>query len=322
MTYNNHPPTALITGGSAGLGFTLANFLAVQGCQVIITGRDAVRLESAVTRLRDHGGEAAGIPGDIGDVDHRRQLAETIHSLGRLDILINNAGLGGTKLLVEMEDDEWDRVLDITLNGTGGTKVASVDDAPPVNGSAASVGGVGAILLAALYGRFSVRMVWESSLETVKITAMVFAILIGATAFSMVFTYTGGDWIVEEFMTGLPGEEWGFLILSMLIIMALGFFIDFFEIAFIIIPLLLPAARALGIDLVWFGVMIGVNLQTSFLTPPFGFALFYLRGVAPAEIKTTQIYRGVMPFIAIQILAMAMIAYWPELATWLPEQIS
>jgi tripartite ATP-independent transporter DctM subunit len=175
-----------------------------------------------------------------------------------------------------------------------------------------SVGGVGAILLAALYGRFSIRMVWESSLETVKITAMVFAILIGATAFSMVFTYTGGDWIVEEFMTSLPGEEWGFLILSMLVIMALGFFIDFVEISYIVVPILVPIAAALGINPVWYAILIAMNLQTSFLTPPFGFSLFYLKGVAPPEVRTTDIYYGVIPFIAIQVVVLAILVVFPQ----------
>jgi tripartite ATP-independent transporter DctM subunit len=175
-----------------------------------------------------------------------------------------------------------------------------------------SVGGVGAILLAALYGRFSIRMVWESSLETVKITAMVFAILIGATAFSMVFTYTGGDWIVEEFMTSLPGEEWGFLILSMLVILALGFFIDFVEISYIVVPILVPIAAALGINPVWYAILIAMNLQTSFLTPPFGFSLFYLKGVAPANIRTTDIYYGVAPFIILQMIVLAILVVFPQ----------
>ena len=164
-------------------------------------------------------------------------------------------------------------------------------------------------------------MVWESSLETVKITAMVFAILIGATAFSMVFTYTGGDWIVEEFMTSLPGEEWGFLILSMLVIMVLGFFIDFVEISYIVVPILVPIAASLGINPVWYAILIAMNLQTSFLTPPFGFALFYLRGVAPPEVTTGQIYRGVIPFVGIQIFALLVLAAFPDLVTWLPDRL-
>jgi tripartite ATP-independent transporter DctM subunit len=175
-----------------------------------------------------------------------------------------------------------------------------------------SVGGVGAILLAALYGQFSVRMVWESSLETVKITAMVFAILIGATAFSMVFTYTGGDWIVEDFMLSLPGEKWGFLILSMVVIMALGFFIDFVEISYIVVPILVPIAASLGINPVWFAILIAMNLQTSFLTPPFGFSLFYLKGVAPPEIRTTDIYYGVAPFIILQMIVLGILITVPQ----------
>ena len=175
-----------------------------------------------------------------------------------------------------------------------------------------SVGGVGAIILAAFYGRFSIRMVWESSLETVKITAMVFAILIGATAFSMVFTYTGGDWIVEEFMLSLPGEEWGFLILSMMAIMALGFFIDFVEISYIVVPILVPIAASLGIDPIWYAILVAMNLQTSFLTPPFGFSLFYLKGVAPAGVRTTDIYFGVVPFIVLQMIVLAILVFFPQ----------
>ena len=175
-----------------------------------------------------------------------------------------------------------------------------------------SVGGVGAIVLATLYGRFSVRMIWESSLETVKITAMVFAILIGATAFSMVFTYTGGDWIVEQFMLGLPGEKWGFLILSMLVITALGFFIDFVEISYIVVPILAPIAAGLDINPVWYAILVAMNLQTSFLTPPFGFSLFYLKGVAPPGVRTTDIYYGVVPFIVLQLIVLGVLIVVPQ----------
>ena len=175
-----------------------------------------------------------------------------------------------------------------------------------------SVGGIGAIVLAILYRQFSFKMIWESSLETVKISAMVFAILIGATAFSMVFTYTGGDWIVEDFMTGLPGEKWGFLILSMLIIMVLGFFIDFVEISYIVVPILAPIAANLGINPVWYAILVAMNLQTSFLTPPFGFSLFYLKGVAPPEVRTTDIYYGVIPFITLQTFVLCILVIFPE----------
>lgn len=177
----------------------------------------------------------------------------------------------------------------------------------------AAVGAVGAIILAALYKAFSFKMVFDSALETVKVTAMVFGILVGATAFSMVFTYTGGDILVEEFMMNLPGEKWGFLILSMLAIMVLGFFIDFIEISYIIVPILVPIAENIGLNPVWFAILIAMNLQTSFLTPPFGFSLFYLKGVAPPEVKTTQIYRGVIPFIIIQATILFILAVFPEI---------
>ncbi len=175
----------------------------------------------------------------------------------------------------------------------------------------ASIGAVGSLFLAYLYKELNWTLTLNSAKETVKITAMVFAILIGATAFSMVFVYTGADEIVEQFMTSLPGDKWGFLILSMAIILFLGFFIDFIEISYIVVPILLPIAQTIGINPVWFAILIAMNLQTSFLTPPFGFSLFYLKGVAK-DIKTTEIYKGVVPFILIQILVLASIVVFPS----------
>ncbi len=177
----------------------------------------------------------------------------------------------------------------------------------------AAVGALGAMILAAFYRKLNFKLIQDSALETVKITGMVFAILIGATAFSMVFVYTGADIIVEEFMLALPGEKWGFLILAMLIIMALGFFIDFIEISYIVVPILLPIAESVGINPMWFAILIAMNLQTSFLTPPFGFSLFYLKGVCPPEVKTTDIYRGVMPFILIQVAVLCSLLFFPHL---------
>jgi tripartite ATP-independent transporter DctM subunit len=175
----------------------------------------------------------------------------------------------------------------------------------------ASLGALGSMILAWMYRKLGYKMVRDASLETVKITSMVFAILIGATAFSMVFIYSGADEIVEAFMTTLPGEKWGFLILTMLIIMFLGFFIDFFEISYIVVPILLPISQTIGIDPLWFAILIALNLQSSFLTPPFGFSLFYLKGVAPPEVRTTDIYRGVIPFIVLQVLVLASIVLFP-----------
>ena len=182
--------------------------------------------------------------------------------------------------------------------------------ATPTESSA--IGCLGAVILAFLYRKFSFAMLMESSKETVKITAMVFAILIGATAFSMVFTYTGADALIEEFMLSLPGDKWGFIIMAMLAIMVLGFFIDFVEISYIIVPILVPISEVIGINPIWFAILIAMNLQTSFLTPPFGFSLFYLKGVSPKGIKTTDIYKGVIPFIIIQVLVLASIVVYPH----------
>lgn len=181
--------------------------------------------------------------------------------------------------------------------------------ATPTESSA--LGGAGAIILALLYRQFSWGMLYEASKETVKVTAMVFAILLGATAFSMAFTYTGGDYLVEEWMLAIPGDKWGFLIVTMLVILVLGFFIDFVEICFIIVPIVAPVAELMGINMAWFAILVAMNLQTSFLTPPFGFSLFYLKGVAPDGVTTRDIYRGVMPFIAIQIVVLLTLLVFP-----------
>ena len=177
----------------------------------------------------------------------------------------------------------------------------------------AAVGSVGAIVLAAMYRKLSWKVVEESALETVKTAAMVFAILIGATAFSMVFLYTGADAIVERALTSLPGQKWTFLFLSMLVIFILGFFIDFFEIVYIVVPIIKPISEAIGIDGLFFAILIAMNLQTSFLTPPFGFSLFYLKGCAPPEVRTLDIYRGVVPFIILQALVLFTLAVYPEM---------
>ncbi len=180
---------------------------------------------------------------------------------------------------------------------------------------AGALGAVGAMLLALLNRRLSLAALRGAAQETTKLTAMVVMLLVGSTFFSLVFRGLYGDLWIDSLLTNLPGGRAGFLVISNLAVFVLGFFIDFFEIAFIIIPMLLPAARALDIDLVWFGVMLGVNLQTSFLTPPFGFALFYLRGVAPASVSTIQIYRGVVPFILIQLLGLLAVCLFPQLVT-------
>ncbi len=180
---------------------------------------------------------------------------------------------------------------------------------------AGALGAVGAIALALSRRRLTMKAVRETMDATAKLTTMVIFLLIGSTAFALVFRGLYGDIWIEDLLTGLPGGKIGLLIVANLAIFILGFFIDFFEIAFIVIPLIAPAARILDVDMVWFGVMIGMNLQTSFLTPPFGFAIFYLRGVAPRRITTVEMYRGVIPFIVIQLIGLALICLYPELVT-------
>lgn len=183
---------------------------------------------------------------------------------------------------------------------------------------AASVGAAGALLLAGAHRQINLERLREVMRSTTKITCMVFLILIGASVFSLVFRGFGGDELVVELLSDLPGGKFGAMLTVMAVMFALGFVLDFIEIIFVVVPIVGPVLLAMDLNPIWLGVMIAVNLQTSFLTPPFGFALFYLRGVAPPEVTTGQIYKGAAPFIAIQLLMLGVLALWPQLATWLP----
>ena len=186
---------------------------------------------------------------------------------------------------------------------------------------AAGVGATGALLLALVKGRLTFDMIKDVTMETTKVTSMVFMILIGASIFSLVFRGFGGETLIHEFLTGLPGGVFGAMLIVMLVVFVLGFILDFIEITFVVVPIVAPVLLTMGVDPVWLGIMLAINLQTSFLTPPFGFALFYLRGVAPKNVHTKDIYKGVVPFIAIQLLLLVALAVWPELATWLPDNL-
>lgn len=186
---------------------------------------------------------------------------------------------------------------------------------------AAGVGAFGALLLAFLKRTIDISQISEAAQSTTKTTAMVFFILIGASLFSLVFRGFGGDELVQGLFENMPGGVAGATLIVMLVIFLLGFILDFIEITFVVVPIVGPVLMAMGVDPVWLGIMIAVNLQTSFLTPPFGFALFYLRGVAPPEVTTADIYRGVLPFVVLQLLILALIAWQPMLATWLPAQL-
>jgi tripartite ATP-independent transporter DctM subunit len=186
---------------------------------------------------------------------------------------------------------------------------------------AAAVGAVGAMLLALISGHLSIETLKNVVYRTTRITAMVFMILIGASLFSLVFRGFGGDEMIADFLTSLPGGVVTAMVLVMLVMFLLGFVLDFIEITFVVVPIVGPVLMAMGLNPIWLGVMIALNLQTSFLTPPFGFSLFYLRGVCPDSVPTLAIYRGVMPFIAIQLLVLGLLALWPQLVTWLPGVI-
>ena len=183
---------------------------------------------------------------------------------------------------------------------------------------AAGVGAAGALVLAALRGELSLAALDDIVTRTTRVTAMVFLILIGASVFALVFRGFGGDEVVRELLLGLPGGVVSAFLLVMLLMFVLGFVLDFIEITFVVVPIVGPVLLAMGLDPIWLGVMIAINLQTSFLTPPFGFALFYLRGVAPASVPTSAMYRGVAPFIVIQLVVLGILAAFPALVTWLP----
>ena len=183
---------------------------------------------------------------------------------------------------------------------------------------AAAVGAIGAVILAIFKRNFNMETLTAVMRSTTQVSSMVFIILVGASIFSLVFRGFGGDDMVRDFLTDLPGGVWGALAVVMLVMFLLGFFLDFIEITFVVVPIVAPILLTMGLDPIWLGIMIALNLQTSFLTPPFGFALFYLRGVAPESISTGQIYRGVIPFIFIQLSMLGLLAVWPSLATWLP----
>lgn len=187
---------------------------------------------------------------------------------------------------------------------------------------AAGVGATGALLLAGMRGELGLKRLQEVARNTLEVTAMVFMILIGAAVFSLVFRGFGGEELIQEFFAGLPGGVVAATLLVMAVIFLLGFVLDFIEITFVVVPIVGPILLMMGVDPIWLGIMIAINLQTSFLTPPFGFALFYLRGVAPDSVRTSDIYRGVIPFIFIQLLVMGAIWLWPSLATWLPATLS
>ncbi len=186
---------------------------------------------------------------------------------------------------------------------------------------AAGVGSMGALLIAMIHRQLNLERLLEIMRYTLRISSMVFLILIGASIFSLVFRGYGGDDSVQALLESIPGGVIGAVLAVMLIMFLLGFVLDFIEITFVVVPIVGPILLAMGLDPIWLGILIAINLQTSFLTPPFGFALFYLRGVAPPSIKTTQIYRGVMPFVIIQLFTLLLIALFPELVTWLPNKI-
>ncbi|KUJ71063.1 TRAP transporter large permease subunit [Thiomicrospira sp. WB1] len=186
---------------------------------------------------------------------------------------------------------------------------------------AASLGAIGALILAGLKQKLSLEVMQSVMRGTLKITSMIFLIFIGAAFFSLVFRGLGGDDLIHELLSDLPGGTFTAVLIVMAFLFVLGFFLDFIEITYIIVPVVAPVLFMLGVDPIWLGIMIAINLQTAFLTPPFGFALFYLKGVAPPELKTADLYRGVWPYILLQLSVLVILAIWPELVTWLPSII-
>jgi tripartite ATP-independent transporter DctM subunit len=186
---------------------------------------------------------------------------------------------------------------------------------------AAGIGAIGALLLAIAKGQLGFARLQDAMRQTLEITCMVFMILVGAAVFSLVFRGFGGEELIQTFFHNLPGGVMAATLVVMVVIFLLGFILDFIEITFVVVPIVGPILLAMGLDPVWLGIMIALNLQTSFLTPPFGFALFYLRGVAPESVPTNAIYKGVVPFILMQLTLLIALWFWPGIATWLPSVI-
>ncbi|WEJ62840.1 TRAP transporter large permease [Thiomicrorhabdus lithotrophica] len=186
---------------------------------------------------------------------------------------------------------------------------------------AASLGALGALILAIVNRKLSLSILKRVMQNTLQVTSMIFLIFIGAAFFSLVFRGLGGDDLITELLTDLPGGVFTAMLIVMALMFILGFFLDFIEITYVVVPVVAPILLMMGVDPIWLGIMIAINLQTAFLTPPFGFALFYLRGVAPPELKTTDIYKGTIPFILIQLSMLVVLAIWPEIVTWLPSII-
>jgi tripartite ATP-independent transporter DctM subunit len=182
----------------------------------------------------------------------------------------------------------------------------------------AAVGALGAMVLAAIHRRLNLDNLRDAMQRTTRLTSMVFIIFIGATAFGLVFVGMGGDRLILDIFSSLPGGKWTFLILSMLLIFLLGFFLDFIEICFIVVPVIAPVAIHMGLDPLWFALLIALNLQTSFLTPPFGFSLFYLKASAPPTLKLQSIYKGIVPFVVVQVLVLSLMIAFPQISLWLP----
>ncbi|MEO1191195.1 MAG: TRAP transporter large permease subunit [Pseudomonadota bacterium] len=209
----------------------------------------------------------------------------------------------------------------LILNGITDLRLGGEETGPMVWIALALSGLLMAVVLVSIGITWRAKILWDVTWQTARITAMVFAVVIGASLFSLTFRGLGGEETVRAFLSGLPGGLTGAMLLVMVIMFVMGFFLDFLEIIFIVVPIVCPILIVMGADPIWLGVMIAVNLQTSFLTPPFGFALFFLRGVAPKEVQTLQIYKGVIPFVTIQLLALTLLALFPEIGTWLPRTL-
>lgn len=184
-----------------------------------------------------------------------------------------------------------------------------------------AMGAVGAVILTAVNGKLTFKLLHKVAKGTIRMTCMVFIIIMGATCFALVFRGLGGDDLLREFIDSLNLSGWQLVTMVMIFIFILGFFLDFIEITYIHIPIIAPIVVDYGYDPLWFGIMFAVNLQTSFMTPPFGPSLFYLKGVCPPQVSTLHLYKGIIPFVVLQLVGLAIIAAWPELVTWLPEVV-
>ena len=314
----------VVIGPEVPLANGLADFLRKKDYKVFGPGKDGARLEYSKSWAKEFMQDANIPTAKFWKVNSLDEAKEIIH-LSSVPLVVKADGLASGKgvFIPDSKDESFVKLIStlappfFLIFSVLGSIIFGV--ASPTE--AAGIGALGATLIALFYRKLNLKILSETTKQSAFISSMVFLILIGASIFSLVFRGLGGEELITEIFNKIPGGLFGSMILVMLLVFILGFILDFIEITFIVVPIVGPILMVMGADPLWLGIMLAINLQTSFLTPPFGFALFYLRSVTPEQIKTETMYQGVLPFIIIQIFVLCLVAYFPTLATYLPKII-